>query len=470
MIEPHILDGEKHDSNVGEQQLAPSKKRMKIKPMVLVLFLLGLFAVIAFGAVPRILQQQALIGHERSELAQAPSISYVVAQPSPAMEEFTLPGSTQAIQDAPIYARVNGYLKKRYVDIGDLVHTGQVMADIDTPELDQQVQAASSAVEQAKANLDNTLEAVKKAQADAVSAAANVNKAKTDLDYYTAELHRYKELVKQGAVSVEDHDTRLQAYNSGVATLDSLIAAQNSAQASVSSAKAAVHVAQAAMAAAQYQHDQYNATRQFKTVRAPFDGIVVRSPIDAGSLITAGSSTTDTLIFEVAQADVLRVYVYVPEQYIPYIHVNEQVRVNFQEYPGVDFIGAVANVAGGVNLDSKSLQVEVHVPNANHKLLPGMYAQAHFESPSINRLAIVPSTTVQTRPDGLFVYTVDDEKRVHMHKLEIGRDLGGQIEALRGITIGDKVIVNPSDDMQDGLLVNPVLAPIATKSADKSKK
>ena len=350
------------------------------------------------------------------------------------------------------------------------MHKGQIMAEIDTPELDQQVQAATSAVEQAKANLDNTEQAVKKAEADAVSAAANVQKAKTDLDYYTAELNRYKELVKQGAVSVEDHDTRLQAYNSGLATFDSLIAAQKSAQASVSSAKAAVHVAQAAMAAAQYQRDQYNATRQFKTVRAPFDGIVVRSPVDAGSLITAGSSTTDTLIFEVAQADVLRVYVYVPEQYIPYIHLNEKVRVNFQEYPGVDFMGLVTNISGGVNLESKSLQVEVHVPNSDHKLLPGMYAQANFEAPSIIRLAIVPSTTIQTRADGQFVYVIDDQKRVHMRKLVIGRDLGGKIEALKGITIGDKVIISPSDDIQDGLLVNPVAAPIAPTGSDKPKK
>jgi RND family efflux transporter MFP subunit len=470
MIEPHIIDSKKHDLPVGRETLTPNNKQMKIKPVVLVLFLAILGGAIAFGAIPRILQQQELVGHTHSQLAEATSVSYVIASPSPALEEFTLPGSTQAIQDAPIYARVNGYLSKRFVDIGDLVHKGQIMAEIDTPELDQQVQGASSAVEQAKANLDNTVEAVKKAEADAVSAAANVQKAKTDLEYYTAELQRYKELVKQGAVSVEDHDTRLQAYNSGVATYDSLIAAQNSAKASVSSAKAAVHVAQAAMAAAQYQHDQYNATRQFKTVKAPFDGIVVRSPIDAGSLITAGSSTTDTLIFEIAQADVIRTYVYVPEQYIPYIHLNEEVRLNFQEYPGIDFIGKVTNVSGGVNLDSKSLQVEVHIPNYDHKLLPGMYAQAHFEAPSVVRLAVVPSTTVQTRADGLFVYTVDDQKRVHMHKLEIGRDLGGKVEALKGIAVGDKVIVNPSDDIQDGLLVNPVAAPIAPTNTDKPKK
>jgi RND family efflux transporter MFP subunit len=467
MIEPPIIDGEETRLRVSATQSAPSKLR---KPIVLALSLGLLCAVIAFGAIPRILQQQALINHTRAQLAEAPSVSYVIAQTSPAFEEFILPASTQAIQDAPIYARVDGYMRKKYVDIGDLVHKGQVMADIDTPELDNQVQAASSSTEQAKANLDNAMEAVRKSQADAVSAAANVQKAKTDLDYYTAELARYKELVKQGAVSVEDHDSRLQAYNSGVATLDSLIAAQKSALASVSSAKAAVHVAQAAMDAAQYQHDQYNATRQFKTVRAPFDGIVIKSPIDAGSLITSGSSNTNTLIFEVAQADILRAWVYVPEQYIPYIHLAEEVKLNFQEFPGHDFLGTVTNVSGGVDLTSKSLQVEIHLPNANHKLLPGMYAQAHFEAPSTTRLAVVPATTVQTRPDGLFVYTIDEQNRLHMHKLEIGRDLGGQFEVFKGITPGDKVIVNPTDDMQDGLLVKPVLAPVSTKSADKPAK
>ncbi len=460
----------KPEFKADEGRLVTSTKPMKPKPLILVLLLVACCSLVAFGAMPRILQQQALVDHTHAQLAQAPPVSVVIAQPGPAIQEFTLPGSTLAIQDAQIYARVNGYLRNRYVDIGDQVHTGQILADIDTPELDQQVQAAASAVEQAKANLDNARQALERAEADARAASANVRKARTDLDYYRTELGRYKGLAAEGAVSLEDRDTRLQAYNGGVSSLDSLIATEKSARASVNSARAAVHVAQAAMDAAQYQHDQYNATRSFKTVKAPFDGIVVKQTVDAGALITSGSNAGITLLFEVAKTDVLRVYVYVPEQYIPFIHVGERARLDFQEYPGRDFIGLVSNVSGGVDTTSKTLQVEIHVPNSEHKLLPGMYVQVRFQSPTAIRLTIVPATTVQTKAEGSFIYTVDKANRVHLHKLEIGRDLGGQIEVERGVVPGDQVVINPPDDLKDNSLVHPVLAPVAPNSEDSSKK
>jgi RND family efflux transporter MFP subunit len=403
-------------------------------------------------------------------MAQAPFVSVTLAQPGAAVEEFALPGATQAIQDAPIYGRVDGYIRARYANIGDLVKTGQVLADIDTPELDQQVAAAASAVEQAKANLDNTKQALDKAHADEHTSEANVQKAKTDLQYYTAELERYKQLVGQGAVSEEDRDTKLQAYNGGVATLEALVAAQKSAQASVNSAIAAVHVAQAAMNASQSQHDQFEATRSFKKVRAPFDGVVVQRNVDAGALVTSGSNNSNILLFEVARTDVLRVFVYVPEQYVSFIHTGEEARLNFQEYPGHDFVGTVANVSGGVDPTSKTLQVEIHVQNADHKLLPGMYAKVRFEAPSLVRLPVVPATTVQTRADGTFMYVVDAQKRVHMRKVEIGRDLGGYFEIANGLSAGDQVIISPSDVIKDGLLVSPVVAPMEGKSAGKSTK
>jgi RND family efflux transporter MFP subunit len=316
---------------------------------------------------------------------------------------------------------------------------------------------AASSAEQANANLDTARQNYLKSQVDEKSAAANVQKAKTDLQFYTRELARYRQLVAQGAVSAEDSDARLQAYNAGMANLDSMVAAERSAQVSITSAKAAVHVAQAAANAAQSLHDQYQATQSFKKVTALFDGVVTKRNVDAGALIASGSSNNNNLLFEIAKTDVLRVFVYVPEQYVEYVEDKEHAILDFQEFPTTHFDGIVTNVSGGIDPQSKTLQVEIHVPNANHKLLPGMYAQVRFQVPTKIRLPVVPATTLQTRPDGAFMFVVDKAHHAHLHKVFVGRDLGGQFEIASGINVGDLVIINPSDEIRDDMLVTPTV-------------
>ena len=454
------------DEQANEPEMLPpvassaSAKRKSSPPLGYGLGLLAFAAMgslIYFGLMPRLEQQSSLIRQTKEALAQAPSVSVVVAEEGPEIQEINLPGAAEAIQDAPIYARVNGYLNKRYVNIGDLVHKGQVLAEIDTPELDQQVLAAVSAEEQAHANLDNTKEALQKAHADLRSAAANSKKAGTDLQYYSRQLERYKSLMQQGAVSAEDLDTRTQNYNAGVANLESIKAAERSAEASVNSAKAAIHVAEAAWNAASASRKQLQATQSFKRVTALFDGIVVRRNVDAGVLISAGGAQSSSLLFEIAKTDVLRVFVYVPEPYVPYIHKDQEAALKFQEFPNRSFVGKVSNVAGGIDPASRTLQVELHVPNDKNELLPGMYAQVTFKCPAIVRSTTVPATTLQTRADGAFMYVLDPGNYVHMHKVEIGRDLGGQFEITSGIKAGDRVIVAPSDMLRTGVRVNPVL-------------
>jgi RND family efflux transporter MFP subunit len=453
-----------------DTSVRPTKKSNVLVIPAILICLVVFAGLIAMGILPRLKERNSLAEHTRKEVAQAPFVSVTPAQPGPAIQEFVLPGATQAIQDATIYARVDGYLAKRYVNIGDKVHRGQIMADIDTPELDQQVQAAASSVEQAGANLDNTKQAYQRAKADSTTAYANVRKAKTDLQYYAAELDRYKKLVAEGAVSQEDRDTKLQAYNAGAATLDAMIASARSSDASVNSARAAVHVAQAALDAAKATHDQIQATQSFKKVVAPFDGIVTQRNVDAGALITSGSNSNNSMLFEVAKTDILRVFVYVPEQYVSFVHDGDEAKLEFQEYVGQHFIGIVSNISGGIDPASKTLQVEIHVPNSDHKLLPGMYARVHFECPTTIRQPVVPATTVQTRADGTFIYTVDKNNRVQMHKVEIGRDLGGQFEIAKGIQVGDNAIVNPNDQVQDGVVVNPVVVKVSKSEGGTPKK
>lgn len=449
-----------------EQTMPNSMQRpMKFPTVAIAIPVVALGALIAWGAVPRIVQTRALQDHERATIGEAPSVAVAIAEPSPSTEEFKLPGSTIAIQDAPIYARVDGYLRNRFVDIGDRVHKGQIIADIDTPELDMQVQAAANAAEQARANLENAQESLHKAEADEKTAAANVRKAKTDLQYASVEIKRYKMLAEQGAVSLESRDNWVQTYNGDLASLDASQNAEHSAQAAVKSARAAIRVAEAAMHAAQSQHEQYEATRSFQKVTALFDGVVTKRNVDAGALITSGSNTSNNILFEIAKTDVLRIYVDVPEQYLSNVHVGETARLTFQEFPGKDFSGKVSNIAGGLDPTSKTLQVEILIDNRDHKLMPGMYAQVTFRAPSTFRLPIIPASCVQSRASGMFAYVVDSHNRVHVSRIEIARDLGGQVEINRGLNIDDRVIISPSDEINDGMLVRPLVEKADGKAA-----
>jgi RND family efflux transporter MFP subunit len=453
------VDGDNHTTAATDGSGSATRKKSSrtiISIIVLALIFVGL---VAFGGLPRFFQHEILVQHTKKQLSDTMSVSVTLAQPGSAVEQFTLPGSTEAIQDAPIYARVNGYLHKRYVSIGDKVKAGQILADIEVPEIDQQVAAAESGVIQAEAALVNAQEALKRADFGAVTAAANVRKGRTDMQFYTAEVGRYTQLATEGAVSMETRDAQIQAYHGGKAVLDSLHGAESGAQAAVKSAKAAVNQADAALNMAKANLSQVEATRSFRNVTALFDGVVTKRNVDAGALITSGSNNSNAVLFEIAKTDILRVFVYVPEQYVPFIHEKQEAFLEFQEYPGKNFVGTVTNVSGGLDPTSKTLQVEIHVPNDQHLLMPGEYAKVHFQAPSAVRLAVVPATVLQTRADGAYVYTVDAQNRVHMNKLEIGRDLGGHLEVFKGVKTGDKVIVNPPDDVRDGMLVVPVMAP-----------
>jgi RND family efflux transporter MFP subunit len=458
-MDRHIADSiDKHDvASQGEHVRRP------LHPSYFVVPIVAIAVLVIAGAVPRLMQKQTLAKQGEANQVQAPSVSYVVARATEPVEEFTLPGSTEAIQAAPIYARVDGYLRQRFVDIGDIVHKGQVIATIDTPELDKQVETATSAIGQASASVESSKQALAKVQADEQTSAANVRKAKADVDYYKVELARYKQLAGQGAVSLEDHDTRLQQYNDGIAAMDAASEAQHSAQAAIRSAQAGVHVAEAALQAATSQRDQYAASRSFQKVTALFDGIVTKRNVDAGALVSSGSSTSNTILFEIAKIDKLRIYAYVPEQLVPEVRVGQEAKLIFQAYPKDEFEGTVTNIAGGLDPNSKTLQVELHVANANHRLLPGMYCKVKFQAHSTAQLTVVPSTAVQTRASGLYIYTIDNSGRLHKHNADIQRDLGGRVELGNAVAPGEKVIISPSDDVADGILVNAVAAP-----ADKS--
>ncbi len=315
---------------------------------------------------------------------------------SGASSEIALPGNTQAFDDTPIYARTSGYLKQWFVDIGQHVSKGQLMATIETPELDQQLQVS---------------------QADLKSAQADLNLAKT-----TSE--RYQNLLKLNSVSQQETDVAV----SGAAAK------------------------RAAVEAAEANVRRLSQLQSFEKIYAPYSGIVTQRNTDIGDLINAGSSsTTNTAkeLFHIASVNQLRIFVSVPEVYAPDIHNGDTATLTLDEYPGQDFTGIVTRNSGSIDLSSRTLNVEVDVTNHNEKLLPGAYVFVHFKIPVQSRELSIPSDTLIFRAQGLQVGLVRNG-HVHLQTITIGKDNGKSVEVSTGLSANDKVILSPSDSLAEG--------------------
>ena len=356
------------------------------------LILLAVAILLAIlGIATRVLSRNKLGEETRTE-----SIPTVVVQhptASPPAEELVLPGSVQAFVEAPIYARTSGYLKIWYTDIGDHVQKGQVLAEIETPEVDQQY---------------------RQAQADLETALANANLAKiTDV--------RWKGLLANQAVSQQDADTR-----AGQAAASEATAA--SARASVA---------------------RLRELESFKRVVAPFTGVVTARNTDIGNLINAGQ-TSGSALFRVADMERLRVYVDVPEPYAPQTRPGIDVYLQFAEHPGKKYPATLVRTAQALDPAERTLRVEIQVDNHDGELFPGSYAEVHFSLPGNATTYRIPANSILFRTQGLQIATVDASNRARLKTIVQGRDFGTSIEVLTGVAASDRVIVNPPDSLTEG--------------------
>jgi RND family efflux transporter MFP subunit len=313
--------------------------------------------------------------------------------------EIALPGNTQAFDDTPIYARTSGYLKQWFVNIGQHVTEGQLMATIETPELDEQLEVA---------------------RADLKSAQADLNLANT-----TSE--RYQNLLKLNSVSQQETDVAV----SGAA------------------AKRAV------VEAAQANVRRLAQLQSFEKIYAPYSGIVTQRNTDIGDLINSGSATTNNTakeLFHIAAVNELRVFVAVPEVYAPNVHNGDTATLTLDEYPDQVFTGTVARNSGSIDSGSRTLNVEVDVNNRDGKLLPGAYVFVHFKIPKQERQLSIPSNTLIFRAQGLQVGIVRDG-HVHLQPITIGKDNGRSVEIATGLSPDDQVILDPSDSLSEGQAV-----------------
>lgn len=360
------------------------------------LWILLIVAIIlaVWGVISRVRGREK-VGKETSQEA-IPVVMTGKPSPGPASEELVLPGNVMAYIEAPIYARTSGYLKSWYTDIGTPVKRGQLLAEIETPEVDQQLRQAKS---------------------DLASAEANARIATiTDV--------RWKGLLVNRAVSPQDADTRA----------------------------ANAQAAQASAASAQANVGRLQELESFKRVVAPFDGVVTARNTDIGALINAGQSSGAQL-FRVSDVTRLRVYVQVPEQYAPQTKPGVAAELDFNEHPGTQYPAKVVRTAQALDPTLRTLQVELQVDNSKGELFPGAYAEVHFKLPGSTNTLRVPATALVFRAAGLQVAAVVQGDKVKMHSVVQGRDFGKTVEVLNGVTANDAIIVNPPDSITDGAQV-----------------
>ena len=374
---------------------APATRRWMVAALVAVL---GLFAAGALSIKARAKERVAL-STETARLAVT-TVSAGYPQPEPRSNELELPGSVQAYTESPIYARTNGYLLHWYKDIGATVPKGELLADLDTPEVDQELSQAQAARQQMVAALDL---------------------ARTSAD-------RWRDLRRTDSVSQQELDQRTSDY----------------AQ------------AQANLAAADANVRRLQQLESFKHVYAPFAGVLTRRNVDIGALVNAGNGGSGKELFNLALIDPLRVYVSIPEADAPAIRAGMRAWIALAEFPASRFTGTVVRTANALDQNTRTLLTEVDVPNKAGRLLPGAYAQVHFDVPVSGRRLSVPSSAMLFRSEGPSIAVVGPGDRVQLRPIMIGRDFGTSLEILQGVRANDRVVQNPPDALENGQVVRVV--------------
>jgi RND family efflux transporter MFP subunit len=323
-------------------------------------------------------------------------VNVVTPEKAPSKVPLQLPGETRAYTQAPIFAQTNGYLKKWYFDIGSKVKAGDVLAELDTPEVDQQLN-------QSRANL-------KQAQ------------AAFDLSRTTYE--RNRDLFQRHVIAQQDYDNATGDFQ----------------------------VKQATVTADQADVKRLEALEDFKLVRAPFDGIVTNRNTDVGALVNSGTGSA-TALFTMVQTSPLRIYVTVPESFSHAVQEGTQADLTFNEFPNRQFPAKVVRTAGAIDPVTRTLLTELQVPNESGELFPGAYAQVRLQTESSDRAWLVPANVLLFREEGAAVGLVKPDGKVEIRQIKIGRDLGSKLEVVDGLAENDRVVVNPSDSLANGMVV-----------------
>ncbi|MBV8549882.1 MAG: efflux RND transporter periplasmic adaptor subunit [Acidobacteriaceae bacterium] len=427
----------------------PPPQQGKRRTLTLVVAAAALLMLLAIGIIPRIRRRQAALDQVSAAQNRIATVSAVRAQTAAPTSELTLPANALAVSVASIYARSNGYIRERYVDIGSKVKAGQLLAVIETPELDQELEQGTANLAQAKAAREQSRAGLAEAQAALSQARANLREAESNEEISRITNTRWQVLVAKGVIPKQSGDERRTDFDARRAAVAAAQAAVETGQATVSVQQANLVAAEAAVEAQQANVRRLEHLRAFERVVAPFDGVITERKIEKGDLITAGSGS-DRNLFSIAQPDVLRVQVNVPQTYSVDITPGDVTDLIVQERPGEIFSGRVIRTADALDTLARTLLTEIYVENKSGRLLPGMYSQVRFHIRRSHLIEIVPTDTLIIDSQGMRLATVTSGKTIHFVQVEAGRDLGANIEITNGLHPGDIVVSNPSDSLEEG--------------------
>lgn len=479
------LEQERSQRN-GAQKKKPSKPVNRKKVWLFVIFgALLILAAFLIGFLPHYIHERQLRAQTAEKEKFLTVVNYVVAKPSPRISLLDLPGTMQAITEAPILARADGFLSKRYADIGDRVHEGQLLAEISAPDLDQQVNQAQSQLQQLRATLQQSISNLEQGRAN------------QELAKVTAE--RYGGLLIRGAVSRQENDqqqTAFQAQTANVAALEHAISA-----------------ARQNIGAGEANLERLRSLQAYEKVRAPFTGVITLRNVDVGALINTGN----TLLYRIAATDRLRTYIYVPEPNAPYVQTGQPADLYVMEFPGRAFHGVITRTASSMDPTTRTMLTEVQVPNPTGILLPGTYATVTLNSTRSNPPIMIPGDALMVESNGTFVAVLENQQpaahpsspqeqqgspqkgsgkqndkgpqgqkaadksdkkespkqafqqqekqqqdlptfTVHLVRVNIGRDYGNDIEVVNGLKEGELIVANPNDAIVEGAKVKGTLS------------
>lgn len=382
----------------------------------------AVLALVAIGALPRFERQQAALAAVRESPVTHPIVTLVHAQLGAPTSALLLPGNIEPLYSADVYARTEGYIERRNVDIGTKVRAGQVLAVISSPEVDQQLL-------QARATLAQSQAALQQAQATLQQAKANAELARLTKD-------RDLPLGEQHAISQQIVDEAIQA--------------SNAREADVAAAQASIAAAQANVMANRANVGRLQQLQGFEQVVAPFDGVITARNVERGDLVTTGSAAVGKPLFAIAQSGTLRIRIDVPQSEAVNIQDGQKASIDVKERMGHEYTGTIVRSADALDSAARTMLTEVQVDNRDGSLLPGMYAQVRLTLAAPHRSLIIPTSSLVIDHSGMHVVTVASNRTLHFAPVTIGKDMGNQVEVLSGIQSSDALVASPSDLLRDG--------------------
>jgi RND family efflux transporter MFP subunit len=436
---------------------ANSQRERRVRPAWVAAVLL-LLCVFGAAAVARMERRDAAVHFSAEAAGAKPVVNAVLPTAAPPSAELTLPGNTEAVVVADIYARATGYVRTRTANIGDRVRAGQVLAQIEAPELDQELARARASVEESRAARSQAEANVTRAEEAVIEARARLEQSQANAALAAATTERWSRLVQKGVLPKQEGDERQFAYSARKADVAAAEASIRTSQAAVEAARASVIAAQATIRSNEANVARLERLVAFERVVAPFDGIITERKVEQGDLITAGGVDGGRKLFAIAQPSTLRVQVNVPQTFAPDVKDGQDATLTVRERPGQAFKGKVARTASALNPSSRTLLVEVQIDNRDGALLPGMYSDVTFALPRSRPALLIPADALVANAKGTRVAVVDEQGRVRFQPIQVGRDLGTQIEIAAGLDGSRPVVLNPGETLADGQEVEMVKA------------